>query len=93
MRWPLYSNKHKIQLKNVSIERETFPGMAKDGELYSFTMEGMWMDIGIPSDFLQGTSLYLERLAKLNQKELAEGPNIIGHVLLVMKYKTLLKIC
>ncbi len=47
----------------TSIEREVFPQMAKEGELYIFELEGFWADIGQPKDYLNGTNLYLNDLA------------------------------
>ena len=54
----------RIQLRPTSIEKEIFPEMAGDGELHSFDLEGYWMDVGQPKDFLTGTCLYLANLAK-----------------------------
>jgi mannose-1-phosphate guanylyltransferase len=39
-------------MRPTSIEKEIFPAMAKDGELYCFDLEGFWMDIGQPKDYL-----------------------------------------
>lgn len=67
-----------------SLEREVFPKMAKEGELYIFPLEGFWADIGQPKDYLIGTSLYLNDLALTNPKLLhAKGKNIIGNVIIV----------
>jgi hypothetical protein len=44
--------------------------MTKDGQLHSFDLEGFWMDVGQPKDFLSGTCLYLSSLAKKGSKEL-----------------------
>ncbi|CAD6503793.1 BgTH12-05538 [Blumeria graminis f. sp. triticale] len=56
----------RIELRPTSIEQETFPAICKDGELHSFDLEGFWMDVGQPKDFLSGTCLYLSSLAKKN---------------------------
>ncbi len=56
--------------------------MASEGQLYAQVLEGFWMDIGQPKDFLIGTTLYLDSLKKKNSPALAEGPNIIGNVLI-----------
>ena len=56
----------------TSIEREVFPQMASDGELYKFSLEGFWADIGQPKDFLIGTKLYLDNL---NNKDLLQKEN------------------
>jgi mannose-1-phosphate guanylyltransferase len=57
--------------------------MAEEGELYAMTLEGFWMDIGQPKDFLLGSSLYLEFLKQSNPKLLSSESNTIGNVLIV----------
>lgn len=47
----------RIKLQPTSIEKEVFPGMANDGQLYAFELEGFWMDVGQPRDFLTGKEL------------------------------------
>jgi mannose-1-phosphate guanylyltransferase len=37
----------------VSIEYEVFPKIAKEGELYGYVFDGLWMDIGKPEDYLE----------------------------------------
>lgn len=49
----------RIEIKPTSIEKEVFPVMAKEKQLYAFELSGFWMDIGQPKDFLTGTILYL----------------------------------
>lgn len=49
---------NRIELKPTSIEKEVFPSMAQDGELYAMELPGFWMDVGQPKDFLTGK--YLE---------------------------------
>ncbi|KAJ2118506.1 mannose-1-phosphate guanyltransferase, partial [Coemansia sp. RSA 788] len=49
----------RIELRPTSIEKEIFPQMASDSQLHTFDLEGFWMDIGQPKDFLTGTCLYL----------------------------------
>lgn len=44
----------RIELKPTSIEKEVFPFMASDKELYAFELSGFWMDVGQPKDFLTG---------------------------------------
>ncbi|TLS29338.1 hypothetical protein PpBr36_00799 [Pyricularia pennisetigena] len=58
----------RIELRPTSIEQETFPAMVRDSQLHSFDLEGFWMDVGQPKDFLAGTCLYLSSLAKRNSK-------------------------
>jgi len=68
----------RIELRPTSIEKETFPAMCSDGQLHSFDLEGFWMDVGQPKDFLTGTCLYLSSLTKRGSKELA--PHSDGYV-------------
>ena len=37
----------------VSIERETFPAMVRDGTLFARSDDGYWLDTGTPADYLQ----------------------------------------
>jgi mannose-1-phosphate guanylyltransferase len=54
----------RIELRPTSIEQEIFPAICADGQLHSFDLEGYWMDVGQPKDFLAGTCLYLSSLSK-----------------------------
>jgi len=58
----------RIEMKPTSIERETFPSMANDKQLYAMDLEDFWMDIGQPKDYLIGMCLYLNFL-KENTKD------------------------
>lgn len=60
----------RIELRPTSIEQETFPAIVKDGQLHSFDLDGFWMDVGQPKDFLSGTCLYLSSLTKHGSKAL-----------------------
>lgn len=70
----------RIELRPTSIEQETFPAICKDGQLHSFDLEGFWMDVGQPKDFLAGTCLYLSSLAKKGSKQLVPSsePYVYG---------------
>lgn len=48
---------NRIELRPTSIEKEVFPSMAQDGELYAMELPGFWMDVGQPKDFLIGKFL------------------------------------
>ncbi|KAK1767692.1 mannose-1-phosphate guanyltransferase [Phialemonium atrogriseum] len=61
----------RIELRPTSIEQETFPAIVKDGLLHSFDLEGFWMDVGQPKDFLTGTCLYLSSLTTKGSKLLS----------------------
>ena len=62
-----------IPMKPTSIEKETFPKLVEKKQLYSFDLEGYWMDVGQPKDFLAGTALYLNSVLKKNPEKLAKG--------------------
>lgn len=70
----------RIQPIPTSIERDIFPQMAQDGELHAFDLDGFWMDVGQPKDYLIGIGLYLDSLEK--KGHLPKGDNIIGNVLI-----------
>jgi len=73
---------NRIELRPTSIEKEVFPQMAAEGQLYSFELPGFWMDIGQPKDYLTGMGLYLNSLRTHEPQALASGPGIIGPVLI-----------
>jgi mannose-1-phosphate guanylyltransferase len=74
----------RIEPKPTSIEREVFPQMAKDNKLFAMDLEGFWMDIGQPKDFITGTKLYLNSLATRKTGELTapKAERILGNVLI-----------
>lgn len=72
---------NRIQPKPTSIEKEVFPNMAKDNELYAFELQGFWMDVGQPRDFLTGTCLYLKYLRQKAPESLYAGVGVVGNVL------------
>ncbi|CAH1970018.1 unnamed protein product [Acanthoscelides obtectus] len=72
----------RIELRPTSIEKEVFPYMAQDQQLYAFELQGFWMDVGQPKDFLTGMCLYLKHVRSTDPEMLAKGPNIVGNVLL-----------
>uniref|UniRef100_A0A2P2I609 mannose-1-phosphate guanylyltransferase n=1 Tax=Hirondellea gigas TaxID=1518452 RepID=A0A2P2I609_9CRUS len=69
----------RIECRPTSIEKEVFPKMAQAGELYAQELDGFWMDIGQPKDFLRGLCLYL---SSCPQSLLAKGEGIVGNVLM-----------
>jgi len=50
--------------KKVSMEREIFPKLAKQGSLYGYTIQGLWIDIGKPEEYLETNKIILDRLIK-----------------------------
>ncbi|GLC44512.1 hypothetical protein PLESTB_000065300 [Pleodorina starrii] len=71
----------RIELRPTSIEREVFPHVAADNLLYAYTLNGYWMDVGQPKDYLKGLHLYLDSMAIRQSSALAHGPGISGNVL------------
>lgn len=71
----------RIELRPTSIEREVFPHVAADNKLYSFTLQGYWMDIGQPKDYLKGLQLHLDSLHIHHKHQLASGPGFVKNVL------------
>lgn len=72
----------RIELKPTSIEKEVFPSMARDGELYAMELTGFWMDVGQPKDFLKGMSMYLASLRQKSPEKLYSGLGVVGNVLI-----------
>ena len=72
-----------FKVRPTSIEKEVFPQMASEGELYCMELSGFWMDVGQPKDFLIGMCLYLNSLKEKKSAELATGPGIVGNVIMV----------
>ncbi|KAL1920502.1 uncharacterized protein VTP21DRAFT_879 [Calcarisporiella thermophila] len=72
----------RIEPKPTSIEKEVFPSMAKEGQLHTFDLEGFWMDVGQPKDFITGTCLYLSHLSKCAPQTLSSSPALVGNVLI-----------
>ncbi|KYR03039.1 mannose-1-phosphate guanylyltransferase [Tieghemostelium lacteum] len=73
---------NRIQPKPTSIETEIFPKMAAEQQLYCMQLEGFWMDVGQPKDFLLGMGLYLNSLKNKASETLATGAGIVGPVLI-----------
>ncbi len=72
----------RIELKPHFLEKDVFPRLAEEGQLYACPLRGFWMDLGQPKDFLLGTKYYLQHLKDQGSLELAKGDNIIGNVLI-----------
>ena len=72
----------RIPLKPTSIEKEIFPVMADEGQLFAMVLPGYWMDIGQPKDYLTGMCMHLGSLRKRSPGVLAAGPHIRGDVLI-----------
>lgn len=70
---------------NISIERKVFPEMVISNDLYAMTLDGYWMDIGQPLDFIKGTRHHLQFLRKTDSQALADTTadvTIVGNVMI-----------
>ncbi|XP_055906776.1 mannose-1-phosphate guanyltransferase beta [Eupeodes corollae] len=73
---------NRIEIKPTSIEKEVFPVMAAESQLYAMELAGFWMDIGQPKDFLSGMCLFLASLRQKQPSALYTGSSIVGNVLI-----------
>ena len=48
----------------VSMEREVFPKLAQEKALYGREVNGLWIDIGKPEEYLETNKILLDRLGK-----------------------------
>jgi mannose-1-phosphate guanylyltransferase len=58
--------------KTVSMEREVFPKLAGDQSLFGKRIDGLWIDIGRPEDYLRANMILLDKLpdtTKQNEKD------------------------
>ena len=55
--------------KPVSIEREVFPKLAEEGKLFGLCLNGLWMDIGKPQEYLDTNKIILDSLANSIKQE------------------------
>ncbi|KAH7442570.1 hypothetical protein KP509_03G094900 [Ceratopteris richardii] len=72
----------KIEMRPTSIEKEIFPKIAKERNLFAMVLPGFWMDVGQPRDYITGLKLYLGSLRTKAPDKLAAGVNIVGNVLI-----------
>eukprot|EP00347_Sterkiella_histriomuscorum_P020276 403338422 len=77
-----YSIIDKIQLRPSFLERDVFPKLAEEGQLFCTPLKGLWMDIAQPKDYITGTKLFLQFLRDQCSDEIAKGDNIIGNVMI-----------
>lgn len=71
----------RIELRPTSIEKEVFPAIAADRRLFAMPLEGYWMDVGQPRDYLSGLELHLAKMRRDEPEQLASGPAFKGNVI------------
>lgn len=72
----------RIAPRPTSIEKEIFPAIAAEHKLHAMNLEGYWMDVGQPKDYLTGLALHLQCVRERKPSELATGPGIRGDVII-----------
>lgn len=72
----------RIEPRPTSIEKEVFPAIAADKNLYAVELQGYWMDVGQPKDYLTGLALHLDSVRRKSPELLASGDNIKGNVII-----------
>ena len=55
----------RVPNEPCSIERKIFPEIASEGKLYVMPLTGYWMDIGMPSAFIEGIPLLIRNEKKV----------------------------
>ena len=86
--------------KKVSIERDIFPSLAKDKDLYHFPIEGIWKDIGTPYELMEGNFLLMRELlanqkvnfknnVKIDSSSKIQDPCAIGENVIIKKNCTI----
>ncbi|MFX0006860.1 MAG: sugar phosphate nucleotidyltransferase [Promethearchaeota archaeon] len=72
--------------KKVSMEKEIFPILAKEGKLYFHPISGIWKDIGKPEELLEGNiqlmNEIIKNLEEKHQNLIDESLNIEGKALI-----------
>ena len=64
--------------KKVSIESEVFPILASEGKLYSYSIPGIWKDIGKPEELLEGNiQLMNDILKNLVRQQISKKAKIL----------------
>lgn len=71
----------RIELRKTSIEKEIFPQIAADGKLFCMTLQGFWMDVGQPQDYIVGMRLALASLESKHPEKLRYAEYVRGRVM------------
>jgi NDP-sugar pyrophosphorylase family protein len=79
--------------RKISIEREIFPTLARNGRMRGYVTESLWIDIGTPPDFLQANYIVLQsqnkntygRNTRIHPQAQIISPTVIGDNVTVEK--------
>lgn len=72
----------RIPLEPTSIEKDIFPKMADEEQLYAMDLKGYWMDIGQPKDYIKGMSYHLKSLRSVDPESLSTKPCVTGNCII-----------
>ncbi|MCW4006649.1 MAG: NDP-sugar synthase [Candidatus Bathyarchaeota archaeon] len=64
----------------VSMEREVFPKLAEKGAFFGHKVEGLWIDIGKPEEYLQTNMMLLDKLSAKQAQSKGNGFEVKGPV-------------
>jgi len=76
----------------VSIERETFPILARERKLYGHQFKGLWIDTGKLADYIKANRLFLDHLtskenhlnsARVDNETEIKDPSVIGDEVII----------
>jgi mannose-1-phosphate guanylyltransferase len=62
--------------QTMSIERQVFPKLVEENELYGYVHEGLWTDIGKPEDYLELNRIMLDRNGEQTKSRIEEDAEI-----------------
>jgi mannose-1-phosphate guanylyltransferase len=60
----------------VSMEREIFPKLAERGRLFGHVVDGLWIDIGRPDEYLQANRILLDKLKAKSGSKAPRGVKV-----------------
>ncbi|MHA1680462.1 MAG: sugar phosphate nucleotidyltransferase, partial [Promethearchaeota archaeon] len=69
--------------KKVSIEKEVFPRIVMKKKAYKFEFRGIWKDLGLPKDYLEGNFMILNMEAKQTGSLIPDSVHICDSVEIV----------
>ena len=76
----------RIKPVPTSLEREIFPKMAAEGQLYVMPLQGYWLNVSTPENFLQASSVVLGGKAVLIDESASIGNHcVIGQNVIIGK--------
>lgn len=72
----------RIPMEPTSIEKDIFPTMADEEQLFAMELKGYWMDIGQPKDYITGMCYHLKSLRSVSPESLSSKPYVKGNCII-----------